>query len=58
MTNLEAFREQARQWLAENFPASLMGKPPEIPAGYGGKFDGDMEDWRLRLGEKGWSAPT
>lgn len=58
MSELNAFREEARAWLAENFPPSLKNRPPPVPAGYGGKFDGDMENWRLILGEKGWSAPT
>ena len=58
MSDLNAFREEARAWLAENFPPSLKNRPPPVPAGYGGKFDGDMENWRLILGEKGWSAPT
>ena len=43
MSDLTAFRETARTWLAENFPASLKGKPPPVPAGFGAKFDGDMK---------------
>lgn len=58
MSDLSAFREEARSWLQDNFPASLKNKPPSNVAGFGAKFDGDMEDWRVRLGEKGWSTPT
>ena len=58
MSDLTAFRETARTWLAENFPASLKGKPPPVPAGFGAKFDGDMKLWQERLGEKGWSTPN
>lgn len=55
---LEKFREEARAWLAENFPASLKGKPPSNVAGFGAKFTGDMKLWQERLGNKGWSCPT
>ena len=57
MSDLSAFREETRTWLQENFPSSLKNRPPSNLAGHGAKFDGDMETWRLRLGEKGWSTP-
>ena len=57
MNQLENFRADAQRWLAEHFPSSLQSKPPAHVAGYGGKFEGDMEQWRVALGEKGWSAP-
>ena len=55
---LDKFREEARAWLAENFPPSLKGKPPSNVAGFGAKFTGDMKLWQERLGNKGWSCPT
>ena len=58
MSDLSAFRAEVRIWLRENFPPSLQNKPPSNQAGRGAKFEGDMETWRLRLGEKGWSTPT
>lgn len=57
-TDLNAFRESVRTWLADNFPASLKGKPPSVPAGFGAKFSGDMKLWQERIGAKGWSVPT
>ncbi|MCB1694090.1 MAG: acyl-CoA dehydrogenase family protein [Pseudomonadales bacterium] len=55
---LDRFREEARSWLEENFPASLKGKPPSNVAGFGAKFTGDMKLWQERIGAKGWSTPT
>lgn len=57
MSDLTEFRDQIRAWLQENFPSSLKNKPPSVPAGHGGKFAGEMEAWRQRFGEKGWSTP-
>lgn len=55
---LNAFREEARGWLAENFPTSLVG----ITMGLEGEADEsqktDFELWRQRLAGKGWGAPT
>ena len=56
--DLNAFREEAKQWLSENFPPALKGKRPAGIAGYGAKFTGDWKAWQDRLGEKGWSTPT
>lgn len=57
--NFEAFREEARSWLADNFPSSLSGRSGEL---VGGEFlasgNGDLADWCKRLGEKGWATPT
>jgi alkylation response protein AidB-like acyl-CoA dehydrogenase len=56
--NLDAFREEARQWLKDNFPSSLKNERPPGIAGFGAKFTGDWKLWQERLGEKGWSVPT
>lgn len=54
---LEAFREEARAWLAENFPPSLKGRV------VGNQFDGtpvtgDALTWKQRMADKGWGVPT
>ena len=58
MSEPSDFRQEVRGWLNENFPSSLKNKRPANVAGFGAKFEGDMETWRQRFGEKGWSAPT
>ncbi len=58
-TDREAFRAEARDWLAANFPASLRGKGAAILAeSEGGKAEGDAALWRQRMADKGWGAPT
>ncbi|MDP6375003.1 MAG: acyl-CoA dehydrogenase family protein [Kiritimatiellia bacterium] len=54
----DSFREEARRWLTENFPATLAHQRPPGIAGFGAKFRGDWKVWQSNLGEKGWSAPT
>ena len=56
---LDAFRQEAREWLAANFPASLKkagnamatveGPTEETP---------DEKAWREAIGKKGWGVPT
>ena len=56
---LEAFRAEAKGWLAASFPASLKGKAGlAFAAAEGGAFEGDLKLWQERMGEKGWGAPT
>ena len=55
---LDAFRNDARSWLADNFPPALKNQAPPGIAGFGAKFTGDWKIWQERLGEKGWSTPT
>jgi alkylation response protein AidB-like acyl-CoA dehydrogenase len=54
--DLNEFREEARAWIAGNFPPSLAGK------GLGMEGEGDLgpdlEVWRERLASIGWGAPT
>ena len=56
--DLDSFREEARSWLNEHFPAALANKNPPGIAGFGAKLTGDWKAWQTSLGEKGWSAPT
>lgn len=56
--DLNSFREEARQWLTDNFPSSLANKQPPGIAGFGAKLSGDWKAWQERLGENGWSTPT
>lgn len=57
--SLEAFRAEARAWLEKNFPASLKDKANlAMEVLEGGKLQGDAEDWRKKLGAKGWGTPT
>ena len=62
MSDLEAFRAEVRDWLAENCPASMRTPmvPSEIP--WGGRNptwkNPDSKLWMERMGEKGWTAPT
>ena len=55
----EAFRAQARSWLEENFPASLMADPAiQAAALMGGRESDDLKLWKSRMGAKGWGTPT
>ncbi len=55
---LDAFREEAKSWLTDNFPPALKNQHPPGIAGFGAKFTGDWKTWQDRLGDKGWSTPT
>jgi alkylation response protein AidB-like acyl-CoA dehydrogenase len=52
--DLEAFRAEAREWIAANFPPALKGKP----APDGRELTPDQDAWRRAMGEKGWGTPT
>jgi alkylation response protein AidB-like acyl-CoA dehydrogenase len=57
--NLEAFRAEAKEWLAANFPASQKNKDLAMQAEGGGeKLGGDAEKWRVAMADKGWGVPT
>ncbi len=56
--DLTAFREEARSWIAENFPPSLVGKGVGMEEEAGQDLGADLGLWRSRLAEKGWGAPT
>ncbi len=57
---LEAFREEARAWLEEHFPKSLKRDPDRVTEALmgGQRLEGEADQWRKRMGEKGWGAPT
>ena len=60
--DLEAFRAEARDWLAANYPTSLnapMDDETEAPWG-GRRFNPTNKDaklWLDRMAAKGWTAP-
>lgn len=55
----DAFRQEARAWIAANFPASLKGAGNAL-AGIEGDTQpsADEEAWRIAMGKKGWGVPT
>jgi alkylation response protein AidB-like acyl-CoA dehydrogenase len=57
-TALDAFREEARAWLAENFPPALKGKDNAMSA-LEGPSDPSADEiaWQKAMGEKGWGVP-
>ena len=55
----DAFRQEVRSWIAENFPAALKGKDNAMSAIEGGhEPSADEEAWRVAMGKKGWGVPT
>ena len=57
-TDLEAFRAEAREWIAANFPPALKGRGG-IMVGEGGPPAGDdFSKWKKAMGDKGWGTPT
>jgi acyl-CoA dehydrogenase len=59
MSDLTAFREETRAWLAENCPPGARG-PGEIPNGSTKVevTDADTRLWLERMAERGWTVPT
>ena len=62
MSDLEAFRAEARAWLEENAPEGVKGiKADELNGVWGGKrceFEvPDQKVWLERMGARGWTAP-
>jgi alkylation response protein AidB-like acyl-CoA dehydrogenase len=55
---LNAFREEARQWISDNFPESLNGKGLGMEDDERADLGPDLEVWRERLASRGWGAPT
>ena len=57
---LADFRAEVREWLAANFPASLNGRGMAImdAAFSDGAMQDDAAQWRARLAERGYGAPT
>ena len=56
---LEAFRAEARAWLAATFPPSLKGKDNAMSAVEGPtEPTPDEAAWKKAMGDKGWGVPT
>ena len=56
---LDAFRAEAREWLAAHFPPSLKGRDNAMSAVEGpAEEDAEQRAWRVAMGEKGWGVPT
>ncbi|MCZ6890125.1 MAG: acyl-CoA dehydrogenase family protein [Gammaproteobacteria bacterium] len=57
-----AFREEARDWLEENCPASIRTPTPEDEFPSGGRRatfkNPDTKVWMDRMASRGWTAPT
>lgn len=59
VNSLDDFRQQVREWLAANFPASLKGHDHSLSALEGpSEESADEKAWREAMGEKGWGVPT
>jgi alkylation response protein AidB-like acyl-CoA dehydrogenase len=58
--DVTGFREEARDWIEGNLPASLHGQADAMADAVmrGKSKDPDLDLWRQRLAEKGWGAPT
>jgi alkylation response protein AidB-like acyl-CoA dehydrogenase len=56
---LDAFRAEARDWIAANFPASLKGRAAmEYQVNPALAQEADFQAWRLAMADKGWGTPT
>ncbi|URW76529.1 acyl-CoA dehydrogenase family protein [Sphingomonas donggukensis] len=56
---LDAFRQEARDWIAANFPPALKGVDNTMSAVEGPSDPSpDEEAWRKAMGDKGWGVPT
>jgi alkylation response protein AidB-like acyl-CoA dehydrogenase len=57
-SGLEAFRSEARTWIAANFPAALKGVSPlSLMEGFGSN-DPAFLAWKTAMGAKGWGVPS
>jgi alkylation response protein AidB-like acyl-CoA dehydrogenase len=58
-SGIDLFREEVRNFLAENFPPSLKGKDNAMSAVEGPTQETpEHTAWRKAMGEKGWGVPT
>ena len=56
---LDSFRQEARSWIADNFPASLKNAGNAMATIEGPTEESaDEKSWRLAIGKKGWGVPT
>jgi alkylation response protein AidB-like acyl-CoA dehydrogenase len=55
----DAFREEVRTFIAQNFPPELKGKGNALASVEGPTQEGPAEKaWREAMGERGWGVPT
>ena len=57
-TELNAFRTEARTWLAANFPPSLAKRSDIAASEAPVPVEGDYKLWKEAMGAKGWGTPT
>ena len=58
MSAIESFRQEARQWLAQNCPPGARG-PGQIPWGaLRVPLEDDARLWLQRMASRGWTVPT
>ena len=57
-SDLDAFRAEARAWLAANFPPSLKGRGGMMSAEGVAPAGADAKAWTKAMGGKGWGVPT
>src|SRR5579859_3063338 len=55
-SELDAFRNEARDWLKANFPTSLKGKGAAVMMQ--GQTSPESIAWTRAMGQKGWGTPT
>jgi alkylation response protein AidB-like acyl-CoA dehydrogenase len=55
---LDAFRAEARDWLAANFPPALKGRGALMVAEGLAPTRPDFKAWAEAMGERGWGTPT
>jgi len=57
--SLDAFRQEVSSWLTEHCPESARGAGEPITIGSKRPMKNpELLEWRLKLGEKGWTVPT
>lgn len=56
--DLQPFRQDVRQWLKDNFPASLTGYEMPMEDEPDPSIAKDLDLWRQCLADKGWGVPT
>jgi alkylation response protein AidB-like acyl-CoA dehydrogenase len=58
MSAIESFRQETREWLAQNCPAGARG-PGQIPWGSTRvPLENDARTWLERMARRGWTVPT
>ena len=55
-TDLDAFRVEAREWLATHFPPALKGRGAAVLMQ--GQTSPESNAWTKAMGDKGWGTPT